>query len=144
VVVVKKNNKWVSRLPPPPPPPRLLSLVPSPPSPPHPQLRCCWVGHLWLWCFGRGVLSREGWSVNYDSAADIFDGSEPWENSAGAQETGDDQQQPLPPPPAPLGSLIRDMETNGGRGGGKAWPTHGPTYARLVLESCSIHNTSWM
>jgi hypothetical protein len=46
----------------PPSPPRLphlLSLVPSPPLPP-PQLRCCWARHLWLWCSGRGVLSREG------------------------------------------------------------------------------------
>ncbi len=99
---------------PPPPPPRLLhllSLVPSPLPPPPPKLRCCWAWHLWLWCSDRGILSKEGWPVKYDRGAGIFDGSEPWENSAGAQEAGYDQQRPLAP--APLESLIRDLETNG-------------------------------
>jgi hypothetical protein len=56
-----KYNTCVSRLPPLPPPrlPHLLSLVPSPLSP-TPQLRCCWAGHLWLWCSDKGVLSKEG------------------------------------------------------------------------------------
>ena len=68
----------------------------------------------------HGVFSpKKGDPSNVTGDAGIFDGSEPWENSAGAQEAGDDQQPPRTPPPAPLVSLIRDMETNGGGGGVK-------------------------
>jgi hypothetical protein len=75
-----KYNTCVSRLPRPPPPrlPPSSSWFPPPFFlPPPPQLRCFWAGRLWLWCSGRGVLSREGWSVKYDRAADILDGTEP-------------------------------------------------------------------
>ncbi len=75
----------------------------------------------------------------------IFDGSEPWENPIEAQEAGDDQQRLLPLPPAPLVSLIRDLETNGDGGGrGKAWPASGPTYAQLVLESWLQHTQDFL
>ncbi len=132
-VLQKVYNTCVSRLPlplPPPPPASPPLLGSLPPLPPPPQLGCCWARHLWLWCSGRGVLSREGWSINYDSAADIFDGSGLWENLAGVRRW---PAATPPPPPALLVSLIRDMETRG-RGGGKAWPTRGPTYAQLVLD----------
>jgi hypothetical protein len=47
-----------------------------------------------------GVFSpKKGDPSNVTGVAGIFDGSEPWENSVGAQETGGDQQRPLPPPP---------------------------------------------
>ena len=53
-------------------------------------------------------------------AADIFDGSEPWESSVGAQEAGDDQQQLLPlPHPSSFGVAGQGLETNGGWGGGE-------------------------
>jgi hypothetical protein len=115
---------------PPPPPPACLTsspLVLSPPLFPHPP--CSIVVGWDISGSGApaGVFSQRRVVRHYDSANGIFDGSEPWENSAGEQETGDDEQRPLPPPPAPLVSLIRDMETNGGGGGGKAWPTRGPT-----------------
>ncbi len=61
--------------------------------------------------------------------AGIFDGSEPWENSVGAQETGDDQQRLLPlPTPALLMSLVRDWrQIGGGEGGGiRLWFARGP------------------
>ncbi len=144
--LLQNTTHAFSRLPHPPPACFTSSPWFPPPPPPPPKLRCCWAGHLWLWCSRRGVLSREGWPIKYDSGADIFDGSEAWENSAGAQEAGDDQQQPLPPPPrllwCPWLGTWRQMGDEGG--GGKAWPTPGPTYAQLVLESCSIHKTSWM
>ncbi len=117
----KVYNTCVSRLPPPSPPPTypppLLGSLPPPPPPP--QLCFCWARHLWLWCSGRGVFSREGWSVSYDRSIVISDGSEPWENSAGAQESGDDQQRPSPPSPAPLGSLIQGHRDKGRGGGAK-------------------------
>ncbi len=53
-------------------------------------------------------------------AADIYDGSEPWENSVRAPETGDDQQRLLPlPTPVLLMSLARDLRQMGGWGGGE-------------------------
>jgi hypothetical protein len=58
---------------------------------------------------------KKGDPSNVTGVAGIFDGSEPWENSVGSQEAGDDQQGPLP---APLVSLVRDLETNGMGGGG--------------------------
>jgi hypothetical protein len=52
-------------------------------------------------------------------ASGIYDGSEPWENSVGAQETGDDQQRLLPlPTPVLLMSLVRDWRQIGGEEGG--------------------------
>ncbi len=80
--------------------------------------------------------------ILYDSAADIFDGSEPWENSAGGRQ---EMTSSNPSPAAPLVSLIRDMETNGGGGGGVKLGLHVvPHTFQLVLESCSILKTSWM
>ncbi len=65
-----------------------------------------------------GVFSPKKGDPSYvTGGTGIFDGSEPWENPGGAQETGDDQQRPLPLPPAPLVSLTRDLETNGDGGG---------------------------
>ncbi len=61
-------------------------------------------------------------------AADIFDGSEPWENSVVAQEAGDDQQRPFPLHPGSFGvpwSGTGD-KWGGGGGGGKAWVARGP------------------
>ena len=62
-------------------------------------------------------------------AADIYDGSEPWENSVRAPETGDDQQRLLPlPTPVLLMSLVRDLRQIGGGEGGGTWlgSTRGP------------------
>ncbi len=85
-----------------------------------------------------GVFSpKKGDPSNVTGGAGIFDGSEPWENLVGAQETGDDQQRPLPPPPrllwCPWSGTWRQMGMEGGRG--KAWLARGPTYAQLVPES---------
>ncbi len=64
--------------------------------------------------------SEKGDPSNATEAAGIFDGSEPWENSVGAQETGDDQQRLLPlPTPGSLGVPGQRLETNGGWGGGE-------------------------
>jgi len=86
-----------------------------------------------------GVFSPEkGDPSNVTEVADVFDGSEPWENSVGAQETGDDQQRLLPlPTQAPLMSLVRDWRRMGGGEGGrsKAWVCTWSTYAQLVPES---------
>jgi hypothetical protein len=84
------------RSPPTPPPPLLGSPPPRPPS----SVVVGW-NILWLWCSDRGVLPNEGWSVSCDRVIVISDGSEPWENPAGAQESGDVQRRPCPPPPAP-------------------------------------------
>jgi hypothetical protein len=68
-----------------------------------------------------GVFSPEkGDPSDVTVAADIFDGSEPWENSVGAQEAGDDQQRLLPPPPrllwSPWSGTWRQMKGGGGGG----------------------------
>ncbi len=53
-------------------------------------------------------------------SAGMFDGSEPWENSVGAQETGEDQQRLLPLPiPALLMFLVRAWRQIGGGEGGE-------------------------
>ena len=46
---------------------------------------------------------KKGDPSNATGGAGIFDGSELWENSVGAQEAGDDQQRPLPPSPGSFG-----------------------------------------
>jgi hypothetical protein len=121
-----------SRLPPPPPPPPPASppLLGTLPHPPHPPSSIVVERDISDSGAPTGVFSpKKGDPSNVTGKVGIFDGSEPWENSVGAQEVGDDQQRPLPPPPAPLVSLVRDLETNGdeGGGGGKAWPTRGPS-----------------
>jgi hypothetical protein len=70
-----------------------------------------------------GVFSPEkGDPSDMTGSAGIFDGSEPRENSFGAQETGDDQQRLLPlPTPVLLMSLVRDWRQIGGREGGGTW-----------------------
>jgi hypothetical protein len=97
--------------------PHLLSLVPSPLSPHPPSSVVVGRDIFWLWCSDRGVLSKEGWSVNCDRAIVIFDGSEPWENSAGAQESGDDQQRPRPLPQLPWCPWLGTWRQGGGGGG---------------------------
>ncbi len=42
--------------------------------------------------------------------AGMFDGSEPWENSVGVQETGDDQQRLLPLPTPDLWQASRELK----------------------------------
>ncbi len=85
-------------LPPPPTKLHLLSLATPPLSPQAPLLS----GGRDIFGSGAptGVLSPEkGDPSNMTGEAGIFDGSEPWENSVGAQETGDDQQRLPPSPP---------------------------------------------
>ncbi len=63
---------------------------------------------------------EKGDPSNVTGVGDVFDGSEPWENLVGAQETGDDRQRLLPlPTPVLLMSLVRDWRQMGVvRGGG--------------------------
>ncbi len=81
---------------------------------------------------------KKGDPSDMTGEAGIFDGSEPWENLVGAQETGDDQQRLLPLPiPALLMSLVRDWRQIGGEeggGGNKAWVCMWSTYTQLVPE----------
>ncbi len=69
--------------------------------------------------------------------AGIFDGSEPWENSVGAQEA----TPPPSPPPAPLVSLVRDLETNGDGGGGGGGVKLG---LHMVLHTLKLVLESWL
>ncbi len=107
--MLQKYNTCVSRLPPPP------ASLPLPSSFPHPPS---------FVVVGRdisdsgaltGVFSQEkgdpsDMTVGLTYLMDQSRGR----TQPGAQEAGDDQQRPLPLPSAPLVSLIRDLETNGG------------------------------
>jgi hypothetical protein len=137
----KSHNTCVPP-PPPPSPPLLGSPLPAPHPPPAPSL----LGEL---SYGSGALAgvfsqeKGNPTVMTERLSYLMDQSRGrilLECRSQEMTSGD----PAPLPLLPWCPLFRDMETRGGGRGGKAWPARGPTYAQLVLESWSIHKTSWM
>jgi hypothetical protein len=76
----------------------------------------------------KGDLSNVTEVVSY------FDGSEPWETSARAYESGADQQTP-PPSRSPRAPEAGTQGPEGGQESAIAWPLHvGPTHTPIVCR----------
>ncbi len=102
-----------------------------------------WVGFK---CNGLVIFSQRGGTSKHNTC--VFPPSPPPPPSARFTSSPWYPPPSLPHPPSSVvvgrdisdsGALTGRQMGEGGGGGGKAWPTLGPTYAQLVLESWLQH-----